>query len=336
MTAASAVSAAKVLAGEGRYVEAVDVLRAENRIDANAAVECLLAQLRHEAVASGPVLQPSPPADRITASADAPGPLEPISVDQLDATTLRAGLARHGCVFVRGLVARQDAARLVEGIDRTLDALGAHLAGADVSETEPWYVPLRTDEGMTEGMRRKWMNASGSAWTADSPRMLFEVLELYDRIGIRALIEEFLGERPALSARKCTLRRVPVDASSAQWHQDGAFLGIDSRTINVWLSLSHCGRDAPGLDIYPRRLDDLAPTGTEGATFDWTVAPDVVAHLPEDVVRPEFEPGDALLFDHLFLHRTAATPEMTRVRYAVESWFFAPSSYPPGQVLLLY
>ena len=198
-------------------------------------------------------------------------------------------------------------------------------------------MPLLPDAGMKGALRRKWVRASGSAWTADSPRMLFEVLDLFDRIGIRALIEDFLGERPALSANKGTLRRVPV-LTNASWHQDGAFLGTDVRTINVWLALSHCGRDAPGLDIYPRRLDGLADRGTDGAIFDWAVAPDVVENLPSDVavVRPEFRPGDALLFDHLFLHRTAATPEMTRERYAIESWFFAPSTYPAGQTLLLY
>jgi hypothetical protein len=336
MTAASAVSAAKVLAREGRYPEALDLLSATNRAERDPAVECLLTTLRHEAVASAPGRQSPHPPEPITSSAGGPGPLEPIAPDQLSLATLRAGLARHGCVFVRGLVAGDDAARLVEGIDRTLEAFDDFIGGADASLTEPWYVPLRPDEGMSGAMRRKWVRASGSAWTADSPRMLFEVLDLYDRIGVRAVIEEFLGERPALSANKGTLRRVPAD-TKASWHQDGAFLGIEARTINVWLSLSHCGRDAPGLDVYPRRLDGLAATGTEGSIFDWAVAPDVVARLGHvDVVRPVFEPGDALLFDHLFLHRTAATPEMTRERYAIESWFFAPSTYPPGQILLLY
>ena len=36
------------------------------------------------------------------------------------------------------------------------------------------------------------------------------------------------GERPALSANKATLRRVPVKTST-DWHQDGAFLGQDIR-----------------------------------------------------------------------------------------------------------
>jgi hypothetical protein len=53
------------------------------------------------------------------------------------------------------------------------------------------------------------------------------------------------------------------------------------------------------------------------------------------VNRPIFEQGDALLFDELFLHRTACEPEMTRERYAIETWLFAPSVYPDKQIPLV-
>jgi hypothetical protein len=43
---------------------------------------------------------------------------------------------------------------------------------------------------------------------------------------------------------------------------------------------------------------------------------------PHGIVRPEFGAGDALLFDHLFLHRTGVGPGMTQQRWAIESWFF--------------
>ena len=46
----------------------------------------------------------------------------------------------------------------------------------------------------------------------------------------------------------------------------------DVRALNVWLSLSHCGDEAPGMDIVPRRLDHIVPTGTEGANFNWSVS----------------------------------------------------------------
>ncbi len=45
-------------------------------------------------------------------------------------------------------------------------------------------------------------------------------------------------------------------------------------------------------------------------------------------MRPIFDPGDALLFDEVFLHQTGSDPEMPNPRYAIESWFFGVSSYP--------
>ena len=101
--------------------------------------------------------------------------------------------------------------------------------------------------------------------------------------------------------------------------------------LNVWLSLSRCGDEAPGLDIVARRLDHVVPTGTEGAVFDWSASQAVAEEAAGDagIARPIFEPGDALLFDELLLHATAAEPDMPNVRYAVESWFFGPSGFPP-------
>ena len=71
--------------------------------------------------------------------------------------------------------------------------------------------------------------------------------------------------------------------------------------------------------------------------FDWSVSPasSTRSRPTRAVLRPDFAAGDALLFDHLFLHRTAAGPGMTRERYAMENWFFAPSAYPEGQIPVL-
>jgi hypothetical protein len=140
-----------------------------------------------------------------------------------------------------------------------------------------------------------------------------------------------------LSANKCTLRHVPL-TSGTDWHQDGAFLGSGIRALNVWVALTDCGLDAPGLDVVPLRLEQVLPTGTGGATFDWSVGPAVVEGLADraPVVRPTFRAGDAMLFDDLFLHRTALDGSMTKRRYAIEAWFFAPSAYPSGQVPLVW
>ena len=82
------------------------------------------------------------------------------------------------------------------------------------------------------------------------------------------------------------------------------------------------------------RVEEILPTGTEGAIFDWSIGEPVVARAASSapVVRPTLRAGDALLFDDRFVHRTAVDPAMSRDRYAIESWFFAPSRYPAPQL----
>jgi hypothetical protein len=95
----------------------------------------------------------------------------------------------------------------------------------------------------------------------------------------------------------------------------------DVRALNIWLSMSHCGDDAPGLDIVPHRIDHIVPTGTEDAIFPWSVAPAVAEETAggEGTVRPIFEPGDAVIFDELCLHSTYLDARMTKTRYALSA-----------------
>jgi ectoine hydroxylase-related dioxygenase (phytanoyl-CoA dioxygenase family) len=93
------------------------------------------------------------------------------------------------------------------------------------------------------------------------------------------------------------------------------------------------------MDIVPKRFDGVLQSGGPGAVFKWSLSEQAVldAAAGAPVVRPEFEAGDALLFDHRLVHRTATSAAMARERHALESWFFTPSKYPlEGQVPLLY
>jgi ectoine hydroxylase-related dioxygenase (phytanoyl-CoA dioxygenase family) len=120
------------------------------------------------------------------------------------------------------------------------------------------------------------------------------------------------------------------------WHQDGSFLGDAVATIDVWIALSDCGRDAPGLDIVPHRFDHLLPPGPDGVVIPSDTLAAEIEPLGVGILSPTFRAGDALLFDQRFLHRTAVSPQMTRERHALETWLFAPSRYPFSQVPLLY
>jgi hypothetical protein len=259
------------------------------------------------------------------------GPVPEIGADQLTPGVVRAAFLRKGCLLVRGLIDDGEVERLLGAINR------AYVARRDGGDAYEEFQPVEAFANRL-AFDRDLVGREGWAglWPADAPEAAQAMFDAFERAGILELAEGYLGERPAVSINKSLLRRVDPPApgeehGASTWHQDGAFLG-PVRALNVWLALSRCGDVAPGMDLVPRRLESMAPAGTEGAVFEWSVSQAVAEEAAGDdgIVRPVFEPGDVLLFDELFLHATAATSDMTQPRYAVECWFFGPSAFPDG------
>ncbi|MGH9238275.1 MAG: phytanoyl-CoA dioxygenase family protein [Vicinamibacterales bacterium] len=323
------VGHARALAAAGRWKEAIDAATRANRQRRDPALEYMLVRWRHRAAAAMAAAAAPQVPTYPDLFADADG-LPEIPASQLTAAAIGSAIQRHGCLIVRGLLQAEEAHRLSQGIDCAIDAADTAADGTPAVRTLPWFAPLLTEHDNRGLARMRWITRrSGSLLTADSPRMLFDLLEVFERGRVIDVIEQHLGERPTLSAQKAVLRRAQP-SSASDWHQDGAFLGRDIRPVNVWLALSDCGEDAAGLDIVARRLEGIVETGTRGARFEWSVGPDMLEQLaPESaVVSPRFAAGDAAVFDHLCLHRTGYRPGMTKKRWAIESWFFAPSSQP--------
>jgi Phytanoyl-CoA dioxygenase (PhyH) len=321
------------LAEGGRLLEAIDALTDANRMRPDGTIESRLVRLRRAAFAQ---LDRSakPPAPASVVEPAALDDLPPRTPAELSSAVLRDDILRHGAVWVRGLVPPALVARLRDAIDRSFDAYDVTAAGHASPDTVTWFDPL--DNIKDPDFARDWRRQANAVLTADSPRGLFDFLQIVHDVGIARLLAQFFGERPSLAAEKCTMFRVSAKEPRmrvADWHQDGAFLGDGIRTINCWFALTRCGRDAPGMDIMPRRIDRILPVGEEGCHFDWTVSPKTVARAFPGVRpwRPEFQEGDVLLFDEFAVHRTAAEEEMPNIRYAIESWFFAPSAYPDGR-----
>jgi hypothetical protein len=308
----------------------IEELSRANREQRDADTEARLVELRHAAGiqlldgSAGGAAYPEPAFDQLP---DRNGELAGITPEELTPEIVRAGILRDGCLLVRGVLSQDDAGRLVEQIHSAFEARDAQQAD-NPADTGYYHEFVPDPRFLGEDGGRDWVAGGGGLWVADSPHLMFEMLDSFERAGLTRVINEYLGERPTISVQKCTLRKVDPDAGHG-WHQDGAFMG-DVRALNVWLSLSRCGDEAPGMDIVPRRLDHIVPTGTEGAIFEWSVSPQVAEEAAGDdgVLRPIFEPGDVLLFDDLFLHSTAAEPSMKKSRMAIESWFFGASASP--------
>lgn len=321
-----------------QFDAAIELLHASCQNQSNALYEQRLAQCRHDAFLLSPPLGLSGPGEW-PAVPDGllgePGVIPEIPAELLSASTLAAGIFHHGALLVRGLMSEARAAQMADGVRQALDACQAWHRSELPSLDPRWYTRLQLTDDSDLAEARVWVEeGGGGVWAADSPRMLFELVDFFKTRGVVNAIEGYFGERPMLSVGKSTLRCVPSTIKLSDWHQDGAFMGGDIRSVNVWLSLSHCGLDASGLECLPKRLSQILPTGSHGAHFNWSVGPGLVEEHGRATVSPVFAPGDALLFDHFFLHRTGIPAGIVHDRYAIESWFFAPSAYPKQQVPL--
>ena len=173
--------------------------------------------------------------------------------------------------------------------------------------------------------------------TVDAPPVMWRVLDALRSTGVTEVISDYLQEPAVVSARKCVLRR--VRSAVPTWHQDGSFMGGDVRSVDVWLALSECGAgtDAAGLDILPLRVDDILDTQTHGEVHLYAIGQGLVDEVGagRSWVTPYFAPGDAILFDERFVHRSGVGEQFVADRYAIETWYFGASSVPEGYVPLL-
>ena len=241
---------------------------------------------------------------------------------------IRAGILRDGALLVRGLVPRERALEFATEIDTAFAERDKHDEGEPHSRE--YYDEFLPHARFGPVDSRGWIKMGGGVLAADSPKLAFEMIELFHSARVPELVEEYLGEPAVLSVHKTTLRKADPSVGGA-WHQDGKFMG-PVRALNLWVSLSRCGDESPGLDIVPSRLEEYLPTGTHDAALSYQVAhakaEEAAERAGKAVVRPIFEPGDAVFFDERFLHATGSDPSMPKPRYAIESWFFGPSGFP--------
>lgn len=329
-TAASALDEAERLVRDQRLTEAVDLLEGLGQSCSDAAADIRLRDLRHEAARSntrGAGREPWPP-DYGDPFPGLSGSVPEISSDDLSAEVMGGSVVHHGALCVRGLFDPGQVERVLVALHRARESQ-LDVEGRD----ERWFNPLAPGKAkLRENIRQR-----GGTWLADSPAATTIALAELRSSGVIGTISEHFGERPHFSLEKSTLRRTPPEEQVTGWHQDGSFLGSDVRTMNVWIALSTCGgrHPASGLEVVPHRLDELLPKdpalGNAGVSFD--LMDEVLAERPS--VQPEFEAGDAMIFDERFLHRTAAGPGLTEDRFALECWFFAPSHWTPHYTPLL-
>jgi hypothetical protein len=325
-------TSARLANAAGDSIKAIRQLMAANRLKPDAEREILIRNLRVTQDLYGP--RTPHEFGELPATLSYKQDMPACSLAEVTPEILRAAFAARGCLYVPNALDAGTTEALRAAIEEAQNACRAE------NPDPQWYsqpsLPTRKLAFDLAGARN-FAHNSGGCLAADSPRAMFMICDMFERSGITALAENYLGEAPALSASKFMLWRVSA-GPAAGWHQDGRFLGegMGIASLNVWTALTDCGETAPGMEIvleYPDHYIQAA----EDSAFDWAVSDAQVDEIRKrvPVVIPKFQAGDMLMFDQWLLHRTARRPDMTGTRYAIESWFFAPSVFPVGRTALL-
>jgi hypothetical protein len=330
----SHLQSAAALREQGRALEAIDDLTRVYAQHPDHRIACSLVELRHAAFAelSKQPGRPEWPATFPDPFPDQTGLVE-ITASELTGTVLGGAITNHGVLRVNRLLDEPTVARLRERIDRGFAARARCLEeaadGAALESAPPDFVPYGPGWG-----KAQLFGPDLYLRVVDAPDALCDLVEVYTATGVRQAVSDYLGERPAMIANKWIMRRSPSGMLLGEYHQDGAFLGVGIRTVDCWIALSHCGPGTgrPAIDLVPRRLDGILPTG-EGSAYPWGLAEKTVLDALPDTppISPVFAPGDAMFFDERLPHRTTVGTDLG-VRYAIEAWFVAPSYYPDRHV----
>ncbi len=264
-----------------------------------------------------------------------------VDVKDLNIEKLAGSIRHHGALIVRNFLEADDVVDLRRSIDQVLNHFQKNKDQERDEDSDLWYKIPRTPkhkESIKEDL--KWMRGTGSMWALISPRASGKILKAFDKLDLKSLLAEYLDDEPCLSFKKWVLRRMQPLKGNADWHQDGAFMGKDIKSINLWMALTDCGpgTERPGMDFLPKRLNEILETGTHGAHFDWAISHDFVKEKFPHIkpVSPKFNSGDAIFFDHMNLHVTSYNSAYTKRRYAIETWFFASSHHPENMISVVW
>ena len=190
------IDEAEQLAAQGRFVDVLDLLAAENRVESDPELELRLIDLRFRAAETydaGPGRTPWPP-DYSDPFPDLVGKLPEIPASALTTDILGGGVAHHGALIVRGVFSAEQIRRTIDAIHRAQ----AHRDLADVAD-DRWYRPFEVRGRNIAPTLRQIVRDQGGTWLADSPRSTALVLDELAATASRT-------RSPSTSASGCSSR----------------------------------------------------------------------------------------------------------------------------------
>lgn len=325
-------------------------IHADNLLRRDRYLDRLNARVEHFATTQ------SSPSRRVIDDARMSSPVD-FEVPEVEAASLTVDIVKRairekGCLIVRNFLNEKEAQQMQSYVDYSFKlhskpdkkisryllkqvelAKAVKYTKGDIAkhrETNETY----TDTTKIARKLGRTLGQSSSQLTATTPIIIDKILALYDRKGLKNLLNEYFENEPCVSIYKWVLRKAMSPPVPIDFHQDGAFMGSGIDSLNLWVSLSDCGgdSDAPGMDFVPVRLKSDFAKGT--GSMNWTVAESAVHDVygEQAVVAPRFNRGDGLFFDHFLVHRTQHVADCVSNRYAVETWFFDSVNFPKNQI----
>ena len=207
------------------------------------------------------------------------GKIPEIDCKNLEIDKLAGAIRHHGALIVRNMVSTEFSEQTRNHIDKVMSDAGDYFnrymkasprlrrqqarTNTDIRDSSIWFLPFPKMHQQVDPKTIHMMLLTGAVWTFLSPKVAYEIMSCFSRLGLKDLLTQYFEEQPCVSFLKSTLRRVEPLENPSDWHQDGAFMGSNIKSINLWIALTDCGEgtSSPGMEIVPKRLDDVLPGG---------------------------------------------------------------------------
>jgi len=221
-----------------------------------------------------------------------------MSVDEEISKQLRLSLFSTGVVFISGFIPDAYSKRIGDTLELLFEGIESQtLPTLDNVPKEHTVTPYSLDLAQLR-------------FLLGSRKHLLMQQVLSFKSAVKNLAEVFFprGYKILWSETRC-LRQTLEDTENHQgYHQDGRAMGQYGKGITVWIPLSECGENAPGLEILRAPCGMLFPLAEQSENIEersaWVVEQCCAPW------RPRLLPGDVIVFTDDIIHRTYTTEVM--------------------------
>lgn len=159
----------------------------------------------------------------------------------------------------------------------------------------------------------------------------FQLLYLFSQSCLpRLILDYYKSPSVFVDPGSTVIRRVGLENKEmlTPFHQDGLHKGgafpvlTGQPMLNCWFPLNSCGQDSPSLEVialsqseqFPFSNDTSHPLyKNQALDSSW-----VLKNFAKYQWQPEYELGDVMLMTQFTIHKTYATPTMTKDRLSIE------------------